>query len=169
MRILFCLMLLYSASAPAEVYKWVDEKGVIHYTDQPPAKDAQPAQLPPLQTYRGEAVPPAGNVATAPVVAPLPLEVKILSPAPEQTFRGDAEGQVSVSVAVSPALLEGQQLVYYLNGAAQGEPNPGTSYTFTGVQRGAHSIAVALLDKSGQEIARSAPITVHMKPPIIKR
>src|SRR5690242_19267107 len=53
-----------AAPAPAkkpaptnQVYKWVDEKGVIHYTDKPPTQNATPAKLPPLQTFREGTTP----------------------------------------------------------------------------------------------------------------
>lgn len=171
MRTLACLLVvLLSLPVAAEVYKWVDEKGVIHYTDQPPSKNAKPAKLPVLQTYEAGALPALEQVAAPDKEAaePAPWEVKILSPSPEQTFRGEAQGQVPVAVAVSPGLLDGQQLVYYLNGAVQGSPNPSTSYTLSGLERGAHTVAVGLVNAAGQELARSATVTVHMKPPIVK-
>jgi glutaredoxin len=38
MKFLVCLGLLlsYAASSPADVYKWTDEKGIIHYSDKKP-------------------------------------------------------------------------------------------------------------------------------------
>jgi len=36
-RMLATLMLLCAGAASAQVYKWVDEKGVTHYSDMPPA------------------------------------------------------------------------------------------------------------------------------------
>lgn len=41
----FLTVLLFSSSlAAADVYRWVDEKGVVHYTDTPPAQDAEEIQ-----------------------------------------------------------------------------------------------------------------------------
>jgi hypothetical protein len=39
--LLMCLSL--SAAASAELYKWVDENGKVHYTDQDPALDSKKA------------------------------------------------------------------------------------------------------------------------------
>ncbi|MBI3171227.1 MAG: DUF4124 domain-containing protein, partial [Hydrocarboniphaga effusa] len=119
--LLFALLFLAAASASAEVYKWVDEKGVVHYTDQPPSQNARPAKLPPLQTYKEGTKPKLDrqaspdNGARQPVMASPAL--KISSPAPEETFRGDAQGQVPVSVQMTPALGDAQFLIYHLDGA----------------------------------------------------
>jgi hypothetical protein len=49
MRLIMLLVLLtLSASASAEIYKWVDEAGKVHFSDTPPVPDqAEPVQLPP--------------------------------------------------------------------------------------------------------------------------
>lgn len=46
MRIIFSLLLLLlSASAQAEMYKWVDSSGKIHYTDQAPPANVKQKKL----------------------------------------------------------------------------------------------------------------------------
>ncbi|WP_293006367.1 DUF4124 domain-containing protein [Nitrosomonas sp.] len=37
--VLTVIALLFSTSVSAQIYKWVDETGKIHYTDQPPPPD----------------------------------------------------------------------------------------------------------------------------------
>lgn len=46
-RLLILSLLLGSASASAEIVKWVDSQGKVHYSDQPPptAKDQQPLNI----------------------------------------------------------------------------------------------------------------------------
>jgi len=39
-RLFFTCMILWSFSASAQVHKWVDEKGRVHYGDQPPVARA---------------------------------------------------------------------------------------------------------------------------------
>ncbi len=39
------LLLLSTTAVAAEVYKWVDEHGNVHYTDQQPASDKEPAKV----------------------------------------------------------------------------------------------------------------------------
>src|ERR1700691_2015689 len=58
---LFTLMsLACSIALAATVYKWVDDDGVVHYSDQP-HPNAQKLQVHDVQTYR----PSAGDTAAA--------------------------------------------------------------------------------------------------------
>lgn len=158
----------------AQVYKFTDEKGVVHYTDKPPSKGAKPANLPPLHTYKPLAGPEnseGGSVPSAdtakPAAAAGGFELRIVSPVQNQTNR-DASGNLTVSVEVSPGIPDGYQLVYYVNGAANGEPTVSTSTTLSGVERGEHSISVGLQDPDGVEVARSAAVTVFLRQPTVK-
>jgi hypothetical protein len=171
MRVL-CLLLLTALSIPAaaEVYRYVDEHGVVHYTDTPPTKNARPAVLPPLHTY------PAGEPPEAPADEPeAPAEtgaggfrLSIDAPAPETVFR-DPSGTVSVSASVAPPPGAGFRYQYYVDGAAASpEPLSSPGFTITGLERGSHQIAVALIDPSGREISRSPAVTVHLKPPAVR-
>lgn len=170
MRIAFgLLLLLVGLAAQAQVYKWVDENGVVHYTDQPPAKNAEPARLPPLQTFKGGALPKLDNSAGAEdTVRPVPTKVRIASPTPDETFRSDSEGQVTVSVVVSPELKPEQALVYYVDGVAQGEAIRDYRFTVQNLERGSHSLSVAVVEGK-KEVSRSAPVTIHMKQATIRR
>ena len=40
-KILFFILLGFACSAQAQLYRWVDEKGSVHYTDQPPPPNAK--------------------------------------------------------------------------------------------------------------------------------
>lgn len=167
--LLAAVALAQGADAPSkDVYRWVDENGVVHYSDKPPAPGAQPAQLPQLQTYKAGSTPPLPqSVPNAPpavsLPAPAPGEVTITAPGPQETIR-DAEGHISV--AVNAQVPPGGGLVYYLDSAAQNDtPTPSTAFMLNGVQRGEHQIAVALVGPGGNEIARSAAVTVFMMPP----
>lgn len=167
-----CLLLLMMLAAPAsaEVYRYVDEQGVVHYTDKPPGRDAKPATLPPLHTYPAGR-PPEPDAPSAPETPASAgkLQVRIDAPAPDQTFR-DPSGSVSVSASVSPALPGGHGLIYYVDGsAATPEPVQTTGFTLSGLERGEHRIAVAVVDGDGREVARSATVSVHLKPPTVRR
>src|SRR5690349_18207126 len=96
------------ATRSGEVYKWIDDKGVVHYTDKPPSQNATPAALPPLQTYKGGTTPnlsrferPASKAPdAAPGTAPAAAsgaQLQIVTPSSGETFSG---GQRIVPVAV---------------------------------------------------------------------
>lgn len=161
-------VLLTGLSAHAEVYRWVDEQGVVHYGDRPPKEGVAPVQLPPLQTYS----PGEVRRATAPAVTPEPAaptrpSIRVTSPAQDETIRN---GGTTVSMTVEATLADGQGLVYYLDGAAQNPvPTASTAWLFENVERGEHQLGAAVVGADGRELARAAPVTVHMKPPIVLR
>ena len=170
MRTLLCLALLLSTplmAAKDEVYRWVDKNGVVHYGSEPPSKDAKPANLPQLQTYKAGSRAPLPSAAEPAKPAPTATvkETRILAPVPDEIFR-DPAGNISVAVAVLPALPAGAGVVFYLDGAAKNaKPSPSTNMTFTGVERGEHTVAAAVVDASGKEISRSQPVTFYTRPP----
>lgn len=171
MRILILLLSLVLASSALakddEVYKWVDENGVIHYTDKPPRKDAEPAKLPPLQTYKGGTAPDLRRFDKGPRDGTPPAgaaQVQIVTPARDETFRS-AERVVPIAVMVTPSLRQGHKLIYMVDGKPVSMPTTDTSFAVTGVNRGSHSVVVTLVDDAGEELGRSQPVTFHMKPP----
>ena len=57
--------LLFLSLAPAladNVFRWADEKGVVHYTSKPLEQNSKPAALPPIT--RGEVKVTAGELLT---------------------------------------------------------------------------------------------------------
>lgn len=179
MRASVCLVLLLLAqplAAKDEIYRWVDANGVIHYGSQPPSKDAKPATLPELQTYRSGRPPQTSAPATstaAPAAAPgagvaVEYQLRITAPVADETFR-DPQGLVPVSLALSPALPEGGGYVYYLDGVAQNKkPWLAANYTLTEVERGEHSLSAAAVDKDGRQLVRSGAVRIYQMPPVAR-
>jgi hypothetical protein len=149
-----------------QVYKWVDKNGVVHYSSTPPTDNAQPAKLPPLQTYKGGTTPNL-NKFDKPTLKGGPVQaaqIEVVTPAHDETFRG-GERVVPVAVLVTPQLMPGQQLVYLLDGSPASPPTSDTSFALTGVDRGTHTVTVSLVDAAGETLATSPGVTFHMKPP----
>ncbi|GAC1633533.1 MAG: DUF4124 domain-containing protein [Nevskia sp.] len=166
--VLIPFLLIAVFPVAADVYRYTDDKGVVHYTDKPPAKDAKPAELPKLQTYKPSVPAAATDSSGATVEAKAPVAaLRIVSPQPEETIR-DAEGKISIVLATE--LQPGQGLVYYLDGKAQNrEPTPSTGYLVTGAERGEHQLSAAGVGDDGRELARAAPVTVFMMPSVVRK
>lgn len=177
MRALACLALLLLVQPPLaakdEIYRWVDANGVIHYGSQPPSKDAKPATLPEIQTYRSGRPPlvnaPAASATAAAATAPVAdYQLRITAPVADETFR-DPQGLVPVSLVLSPALPDGGGYVYYLDGLAQNKkPWQAASYTLTEVERGEHRLSAAVVDKDGRELVRSGAVRIYQMPPVAR-
>lgn len=169
-RLCVLLLLITSLPAMAEVYRWVDADGVVHYTDKPHDKSAQPVTLPPLQTFSpsDEAASLPAPDAVQPSSQPekvMPPAPKIMSPQSQATIR-DAQHQVVIEV--NAALQPGQGLVYYLDGTPQNATaTQATSYQMGGVERGTHRLSVATVDADGKTLATSPSVTIYMKPPTV--
>jgi hypothetical protein len=175
MRTLTALALLLAAgTAFGDVYRWVDDKGVVHYSDKAPSKDAKPTELPPVQTFKPQAVTsgqPLGGPTTTvnsngDQSGSSGYRPNVAQPAANDTLR-DAEGRVNVVVG-NPSGDQGILYVYYLDGAAKSPPTQASSFELAGVERGEHHVAVAATDTSGRELSRSAPVTFYQKPPTVK-
>ena len=154
-----------------QVYKWVDKDGVVHYSSQPPTKDATPAKLPPIQSYKGGTNPnlnkfakPGATGGAAPAGGNVTIDV--VAPSSEETFRS-GERIVPVAVMVTPQIGPGQKLVYMLDGAAASPPTTDTAFVLTEVDRGSHTVSVTLVGAAGEEIASSPSVTFYMHPPTV--
>lgn len=161
MRQLALLSLLFATLAHADVYRWTDKDGVVHYADKPLVPEAKPAALPTLQTYQAGSPPPL--IAPPPVAA----GIRISAPAADETIR-NADGKLTIEVAAAPEA--GQGVIYYLDGTAQNStPTPSTALLLNTVERGTHTVGAALVDAGGHELARAAPVTIHVQPTPARR
>lgn len=174
-RLAVLAVLIPLAAAATDVYRHVDKDGIVHYSDQPPTKNAKPIVLPPIQVVGPASTPASGgasnaaaNGSTAKEDAGLPqLGASIVSPLAEETFRGD-DRRVPVAVRLREPLPEGYGLLYMLDGSPQNlKATRQLNFTMEGVERGEHMISVATVDARGREVARGVPVIVHMKPPTV--
>lgn len=157
MRIrLFIIALTLSVSGPAlaQAYKWVDESGVVHYSDRP-EPGAEVLDLPgrPAPIAAPAARTPAeGDPAAPEEPAPGYESLSVATPAAEVTL-WNIEGTLDVSLSLQPGLKPGHQVRAYFDG----EPRmvSGTSFQIDEVFRGVHNIQVEVVDETGQMLIRS--------------
>jgi hypothetical protein len=155
--ILLILCLLVATVALAqEAYRWVDEDGVVHYSDRP-RDGAEQIELPTpnVTATRQRTTPATTSRDEAPAEASPVVRydsIEVVSPAAEETL-WNIEGVLSVSVALSPALQPGHQMRAYHNG--QMTPVSGTSFQIQEVWRGSHNIQVEVVDETGKLMIRS--------------
>jgi len=160
-RLLIGFAALAVASAVfGEAYKWVDDDGVVHYSDRP-APGAVEIQLP---TYRASSRPVTRSApgrrrqstATQPAEPNKPFtyeSLTIAAPAAEET-QWNIEGVLNVTLDLRPALQRGHRVRAYFDGTPQ--MVSGTSFQLSDVFRGVHNLQVEVLDETGQMMIRSA-------------
>lgn len=163
---IFCLGVLGLSVSFAQIYKWTDSQGVVHFSDNP----HQGAQTVDVQVQKGYSTPkPSNGTETDDHTtsgAKIDEEayytsVSIVQPEKEATIRNN-QGLVVVSAQVEPK-LRGTDLVQILfDGTPLGDPQSALVFQLTGVLRGAHTVAVQLLDKDGKTLKVSKPVTFYM-------
>jgi hypothetical protein len=172
-RLLFTLMTSASlvcavAAASTTVYKWVDENGVVHYSDQP-HPNAQKLEVEGVQTYKPTQLPYASEVPPAAVPSADAGGYKacaIRQPAPDETLENT--DKVAVSVQTDPVTRPGDQIFATLDGApVNNGAATGTSFSLSSLDRGEHTLAVQVRDGAGQVLCTSSSVTFYVHLPSI--
>ena len=161
-RLLIIFCLLAPLSSAQTVYRHVDQQGNITFSDQA-APGAEAITLRKAQTI---APPRAGAFRPAPPANQGAWagydRLAIIRPLDEQTIVGAAQGNFDVLVDLKPALRASDTLVLLLNGApARRAKTP--NFTLSNLERGAHTLRVAISNAREKLLQRSDPVTVHVK------
>ncbi len=157
--------LLLANGASAAVYKTVDEQGNVVYTDEP-VGNGEPVKLPPLSTVpppKYQSSPLSTEASDAATDTAVYEELAIAAPAQDETVR-DNTGNVTVRVSIRPKLdkASGHRLQYFLDGQKHGEPSVAGQMLFPNIDRGAHTVVVAVVDANGKELKRSSDVRFYL-------
>lgn len=147
----------------AEVYKHVDEKGNVSYSDVPQKKGDAPISLPEPTTYKSDRAPKSSTGEGRKKPAPKIVQydsVVIAAPENGATIRSNT-GDIAVQISSTPALQSSNVYVVFLDGNKIQE-SPAASVTLTNVDRGSHTISVQIHDDKAQVLANSEPVTIHL-------
>jgi len=149
--------LLAAAAASAEVWRWVDDDGVVHFSDTPVEGAeridvSESRQSTGARLYRDAAPAAADGEEAAEEEAFKYQDLTITSPVAEETL-WNIEGRLSVSLSVSPGLQTGHRVRVYHNGEAQMVNS--LNFTLDEVWRGTHNLQAEVLDETGRLMIRS--------------
>jgi hypothetical protein len=160
------LSVLCTAALAATVYKWVDENGVTHYSDQP-HENAEKVTVAQPQTYKAPKPPPQQASAAAPPKTPPPYSsCSIAQPANDDTFPNATS--VDAAVVTNPGVRPGDEVVLLLDGSRVANfPPSGGSTTINGIDRGSHSLQAIIRDGNGQVVCQSTNITFTVLQPSV--
>lgn len=155
---------LAAGTVLAQAYKWVDENGVVHYSDTP-VEGAEQIQLPtdgqrpqrPAYSSSLQAAQTAQQDTELGVEGPEIFNydsIEVVAPAPEETL-WNIEGVLNVALRVTPALRPEDQVRVYFDGEER--LVDGTNFQIQEVWRGVHNIQAEIVDSTGRLMARSLP------------
>jgi hypothetical protein len=167
--ILGCLLATVSlaqSTVRREVWQWVDENGVTHFSDQP-----TPGARKIVLTGANPTAAPQSSAAAAAVTRrpPRPAvqysSLEIWQPANDEAFFG-TDAEVNVRLRSDPSVAEGDRLVTYLDGRLLEGENL-LEHRLTGLPRGSHTLMSVIVDAQGAERIRSAPVVFHIQQPSV--
>jgi hypothetical protein len=160
----FLLLMVSAGAVAAEVWRWVDENGVTHFSDRP-HPGAERVELSPAQTFTAPALPPPRQPASSETVEPASpySRVTIVSPGAGEMF-WNIGGELTVQLELEPQLMRGHQLRLFLDGSrVEGVPQGPVQFTIGEVWRGEHTLRAAIFDSGGRELASSEAITFYVQ------
>ena len=159
---LVVLLLLVPFAVCAQVYKWTDKDGNVHYSDTPQKNTDKPLDLPESMIYKA---PPKPRIDLSKPKKREPYKAyktfKISSPQNDGTVRS-APGNMVVSLQISPSLMSGHEAVVMIDGKQVGK-SKSASVSVSNVDRGTHSLSAKIVDAGGKTVASASAITFHMK------
>jgi Domain of unknown function (DUF4124) len=162
------MSLACSVVLAATVYKWTDEDGVVHYSDQP-HPNAEKVHVQAVQTYKsgpydtggggGQPAPSGGGAAPAAYAG-----CAIAQPADNQNYPN--VDSLSIVVRTDPSLHPGDQIFLMLDGAPLNNAQPvGTQFTLSPVERGTHTLQAVVRAGTGALMCQTPAVTFSVSQP----
>lgn len=158
---------LVTCALHAQVYKWTDSQGVVHFSDKPHAGavsidniESQSYSVPvptELQETSSEVKQESKKKA-------IYSTVTIVQPHDQITIRNN-QGYLVVTAETVPNLLPEHQVQVLLDGKPQGSPQTSLMFQLNGIYRGSHTLAVQIINSNGKVIKTSPQIVIYMQRP----
>jgi Domain of unknown function (DUF4124) len=168
-KLVFTLMSLACSVALAQaVYKWVDENGVVHYSDQP-HPNAEKIHVKAVQTYKPTA--PDTQVPGAPGAAPAAAGASyqgcaVMQPQDGQDFANVPS--LNIVVQTDPVLRPGDQIFVTLDGQGLNDGKAtGAQFTLSPVDRGTHTLQAQVRSADGTLMCQTPTVTFNVHQPSI--
>lgn len=168
MRVLVLLVvLLPTLVTAAEVYRWVDDDGVVHFSDRP-EEGAETVVIREAQTFSApapragsSAATSSGNAADDQIAAddqeeaPSYSNLEIVRPQQEEVF-WNIGGELSVSLRAQPRIRGGHTVFLIMDGQEVAQLPRGRMQTrLSDVVRGTHNLHAEVRDGGGNTLATS--------------
>jgi len=163
MRIFVLIFVLLPVFAvAAEVYRWVDDDGVIHFSDRP-QEGAEMVIIPEAQTFSAPAPRTRSSSSNASSSqdaadqedAPGYSNFAIVSPKQEEVL-WNTGGELSVSLSARPRIRSGHTIFLIMDGQEVEQlPRGRMQVRLSEVFRGTHSLHAEVRDSGGNTLATS--------------
>jgi len=166
----FLALTAVPAFAGQTVWKWVDEKGVTHFSDQPVpgATKMELNSAPSPSPTPAPTSTPSPSTTTRPT-GPAYSRLVVESPQQDESIINTG-GKVTVRLASTPALAPDHAMALYLDGArVQDFPANGMAHELSDVPRGSHTLKAVVTTPQGAVIQESPVTTFHVRQESVAR
>ena len=156
------LLMLVAGLVQADVYKSVNDKGEVVYSDKP-TPGAERLKLPPLQTFTQPPLPRLTRTPGKPVMQNLYENMAFMEPENDATVRNNL-GVVTVRLLLEPALKTqlGHKIQFFMDNEPHGPPVQNTTMGFSNIERGTHTLSATVIDSNEQTVMSSDTVTFHL-------
>jgi hypothetical protein len=156
--ILFTLMSVACAVAfSATVYRWVDENGVTHYSDQP-HENAEKVTISAPQTFSAPRQSKPSSSSQPPKQSGIAYTCSITQPANDDTVPNATT--VITTAQASPSPVEGDKVVLMFDGSrVEDFPPGGGAFQLTNLDRGTHTLQAQVQDSTGKVVCQSSTVS----------
>jgi hypothetical protein len=162
---------LVSLTTSAQIYKSVDENGVVTFSDVPPAasSDKKTTVVKPNVTNSMPGLSPTVTSLEAVTIDESAAStVTIASPLNNATIPMGA-GIFDVTAELGAPLADDELLALYLDDEMVDGPQTSAVWTLSYIIRGPHTLQVRRLTRTGETISQSERITVFVLRPSVLR
>ena len=152
----------------ATVYKWVDEQGVIHFSDQPHPQ-AQEVEVKESQSYKGSTSSVASSTSNGETKAAPRLYslCELYRPENDEVFLNTTT--LTAKLRLQPQLSGGDRIFLALDGRRITDlPTNSAEFILNDMERGTHSLFAVVLDNSGNTLCTTPSVTFYVRQPSTK-
>ena len=170
--LLFTLMLAVSCGAlAATVYKWVDESGVTHYSDQPHPGAERIELETPRSASPAPPRPPAASTASARAPAatqePAYSVCEVVRPANDEALLNVYE--LRVRVRTEPQLRPGHRIALAVDGRRVTDARSDSGeFVVSPIFRGTHTLTFVVENERGEQQCQAPTVTFHVRQPSVQ-
>lgn len=164
---LVSLLLACVFAVQADIYRWVDAQGNVHFSDEP-VKNAEKLELPPLPTYKAPPLPKFEYKKPDPPAqeknAVVYTKFSIAKPSEDSVVWND-ERNVIIQFEIVPPLdlKNGHRIVVLLDGVKQPGLYSAAQVVLANVDRGTHSVSGVIQDEQGVAQKSSNSVQFHLR------
>lgn len=166
LTIILASLVLAPALASTTVYRWVDEQGVVHFSDQP-HPGAQKMHVEDAPTFPAPRIPQTQTAAPAAEQGATTPSCSIESPSDQQNLMNTYS--VSGSIRLPDRLDADDRVVLMLDGKVlAGAADISGAFHIPEIERGAHTLAAQVQSPGGQVICQTPQITFFVHQPSVQ-